>query len=428
MPGSEETNTANDAIRRGAFSHLSVVEIGDAPAGAYCGKLFADYGAEVTVVGAGPPGPGAAFYGSSKGEAVVSPELLDQADIIIQASSIDPIAKPIQPVRDDQIIVRISPFALDGPYAQWRSTDLVDAAVAGHLRLSGDPDREPLQGVPDLVHHAAGVTAFVASVGALITRVRTGCGQVVETSHQEVIVALHQFTLCRYTFNGAVLQRLGNRYAGPGSPIGAYECADGWIGLALPQDDQLERMLDVTGLITMLDRPEVESIWDLMTQPGLLDSELVPYLKSQRRDETVELFQALRLPCAPVAELNDVLEDPHLADRDFWAEHPDRALRLPGAPFRMSSHDWSVGPKQRDSALPVGQESVDDLVDGPLTGLRVIDMTRIWAGPLATRILADLGAEVLMTEVPWTRTSREVPQSYVDGTHFFPDDEAGEQP
>ncbi len=55
-------------------------------------------------------------------------------------------------------------------------------------------------------------------------------------------------------------------------------------------------------------------------------------------------------------------------------------------------------------------------------------MTRVWAGPLATRILADLGAEVLMTEVPWTRTGRAVPHSYVEATHFFPDDIGGDRP
>ena len=75
-----------------------------------------------------------------------------------------------------------------------------------------------------------------------------------------------------------------------------------------------------------------------------------------------------------------------------------------------------------------GDEPLERLKDGPLSGIRIVDMTRVWAGPLAARILADLGAEVLMTEVPWTRTPLEVPQNLVDSTRYFPDDDPGDQP
>lgn len=425
----------------GFFSQLRVVVATDSAAGAYCAKLFADFGAHV--VAESTHDPQNPFYYRSVWEpdspGTLKPPITTSrtnADVVIVAAGTQAPATPTTPAHPGQVVVEITPFGIEGPYARWRSTDLIDAAIAGHLNLTGHPEREPLRGVADLPHHAAGLVGFISGLAALVARVRTGAGQRVEVTHQEVLVALHQFTLLQYTHNGHLLARMGNRLAGSGNAIGGYECQDGWIGLALPQYEQMETMLEVTGLISLLERPDVESIWDIMIDPDILNSALLPYLKEQPRDEIVELFQALRLPCAPTLHPGELLSDPHLNERGFW-HLVEGDLHLPGAPIRLSDHAWSLALKpeppidwpmssDHDSASAVAPSS--PLVDGPLTGIRVLDLTTVWAGPLAARLLADLGADVTMVEVPWARTPAEVPQVYVDGTHFFPDNEAGENP
>ena len=411
---------------------VRVLEVAGSVAGSYAGRLLALLGA--TVTRAGPPSadPVRSAYLDEGKSNVPTDELEDlaaRADLVIESSAPDPLTARFEP-GPAQIAVRLSPFGSGGPYSAWRSTSCTDYAIAGHLRLNGEPDREPLQGPPDIPALAAGCFGAIGAFAALFERLYSGRGQVVEVTHHDTLAALHQFTLLRYTHTGTDLNRMGNRYAGPGNPIGAYPCQDGSISIAIALEDQMERMAALTGLDALLAEGPYESLFDIFLRAEVLLPPLLEWLGGWTMADLVPLLQDLRIPAGPLLLPSQLPGDPHLAARDFFSPltgpdgrpltGPDgRPLTAPGPPFRLSR--WRNGAGAPPKAAP-------DASAGPLSGIRVLDLTRVWAGPLAGRILADLGADVVWVESPWSRGARHLPDSYVGITGYYPGFDASSQP
>ena len=445
------------------FEALRVLEVAGSVAGAVTAKLLADFGAAVLKIE--PPGGdplrriGAAVNGSgslfaltntgkrslvldlagSPADAGRFASLAAGADVVIESSSMIPLT-PLSADLDLPRAARVylTPFGLDGPYAGFRASDFIDFAMSSHMFVNGDPDRPPLQGPPHESEYASGIHGFIGAMAALWARARTGRGQAVDISHFEVMASLDQYTVPMWTHSRFIQHRVGNSSPVPWHPIVQVRCKDGALSITAA-GARLPSMLKVMGLTHLLEDPLFSDEPALLSHRHEFDAAVAPWFLNRTRAEVIELLDQIHVPAAPVRAIGDILDYEHLRERGFW-QVPDEAtgLRYPRGPFVVSGHPARIRPApaigDADSAMlalfesepcgwpPVVSLGGATLEAGPLAGLRVLDLGSWWAGPLAARMLGDLGADIVRVEAPWARSRGPGPQPSPDPAAYQPGD------
>ena len=437
------------------FDSLRVLELAGSEAGALAAKWLGDLGAAVTkleapATGGQPPRSAAdrARVDTSKRLRALDPTTsaghdeflrwLDWADVTIESAAPDALVPRSEPAsRPGLIRVLISPLGVGGPLGHFRSNDFTDEAFAGHLTLNGEPGRPPIARSGRLASHQAGMHALIGALAAWRMRDATGVGRTVSISHLEGLVSLHQHTITMFAHDRHVLGRTGQRQPGYWHPAGLHRCRDGHVALHVSGQAVRDRLLVVASLEEALLDPRFADDLALARHKDEFDALLDPWLREQSVDDVVARLQAARVPAGRVLSAREVLADPQLEARGSLVEVD--GIRVLRAPFTVSDHPVSPTAARRlegdeapsrGDAAPARRKATrdEDSAEGPLHGVRVLDLGRVWAGPLAGRLLADLGADVVAVESPDARGGRAVPEELAAVTHLFPDGAVGNAP
>ena len=432
----------------GPLAGVRVLDLSREVAGAYATKLLADYGADVLKLEP-PEGDPLRRFGPFPADEP-HPErsglflhlntnkrsrILDVTDpanaatVCAFAAAADIVVEDFAPGdpaswgwgwetlaanRDDLVLLSITPFGQTGPYRRYRASEITLQGFGGPMHMTGNASLGPLKHAGHFAGYHAGITAAFA---ATLVRLRVEAGG--QGDWIDVSVAECQAS-SRDRRSTALLSA---SYAGVGGgraatalrvAAGVRPCADGYVNImgAGPRLPSLLRLIEREDL---LEHPDISAPMTLMP-PALAEEIEAAYrawLMERTKREIIPLAQEQHIPCGALQTTQDLLEDPHFLTRGVWEpiDHPEAGpLHYPGRPFVMSDsprqpaqrapllgeHDagqpFAPRPPASPPARPLPRARL------PLEGVRVAEVTVVWAGTHVSQLLADWGAEVVRVE------------------------------
>lgn len=400
----------------GPLAGVLVIDLGRIIAGPFCSFLLASLGA--TVVRVEPPGgdiswravphvgPGGRIstglrqsdevalshikrgrgkrsvvidYSTERGHRLLL-ELLDLADVVVEnfrPGALEPIGLdyPTLSTRNPRLIYcAISGYGLTGPRRDWPSMDIAIQAASGFMARTGFPDGPPTKTGITVGDQVPGIYGVLGILAALRRRDRTGRGELVDVSMNDVLVSL----LWDDPIDWYAMHDMGERWgnADPrGGPLNVYAAAVGWLALVIGSDDHWERLCTVMGREDLLDGIRTHA--DRRREMPRIDAEIGAWCSTGAAADLAERLRAVGIPAAAVASPLAARDDPQVAARRVLRPlfHPDTpdvpsGFLGPALPVHLGDYDPDLAPGEKLGAstsavladlLGLGDDEIESL-------------------------------------------------------------------
>jgi CoA:oxalate CoA-transferase len=234
-----------------------------------------------------------------------------------------------------------SGYGLSGPDRDNLAMDLTIQAVSGLISTTGFPDGPPVKAGPAVVDFLSGIHLYAATVTALFERERTGEGRLVEVAMEEAAYATLTSPLQAYFETGRVPPRTGNSSHGR-SPLGVYPTRDGYVALNVAVEEHWHNLLKAMGREELRDDPRFADNAARVAHMKEIDAEIAAWTSGLAKMEVFRAAKRYRIPLAPVREVDEVMNDPHMHERGMleWIEHDEIGrLVVPNSPLRFHGAD-----------------------------------------------------------------------------------------
>ena len=254
--------------------------------------------------------------------------------------------------------------------------DLTVQAMAGIMSVTGYPDRPPVKAGPALCDFFGGVHLYGAIMTALYEREKTGVGRLVEVSMQEAVYASLSSNLgLHYGSGNSVPSRTGNRHGGMAeAPYNVYPTTDGYIAIICVGESHWKSLLSAMQREDLLKDPRFADLKGRVEHMDEIDALVSEFTARYAKKALFELLMRHRVPCAPVRDLDEVVNDEHMHSRRAleWIEHPLYGrVCLPNSPLRFDG----VEPMAIQPSGELGRDNRE--VYGEWLGLSEAEMAQL---------------------------------------------------
>ena len=363
-----------------ALTGLRVLDLANNIAGSYCGKLLADFGAEVIKVE--PPKEGnplrkkAPFFKDEQDKeksgmffylntnkksltlditkqegAEVFKKLVKNSDVVIEdfepgkmkewGLSYDELKKE----NPKLIMTSITWFGQDGPYKDFKANNFTAYGIGGAMyvmRPTRWPDTRPAVLGGYQAEYTAGLIAYIVTMAAVVSPKEEGTW--IDLSVMEAVTSTLTGIMADYSYLG--LSRRTLPWAIHGFPTQEnYPCKDGYVNLT-PGIGGTQAIADLIGKPEERENPLLVKAGARVKEPEKFEALILPWLKEHTKWEITEKAQKLRLAFAPILSPGELPDDPQIKAREFFVkvEHPEmKEVTYPGAPAKLSESPWKEG-------------------------------------------------------------------------------------
>jgi formyl-CoA transferase len=277
------------------------------------------------------------------------------------------------------VIVRISGWGQTGPYRRRPGFGTLIEAMSGFASTNGFADREPV--LPQM-YLADGVAGLYGAATAMIAlrevEKNGGQGQVIDLPLLDPLFAILGPQAANYRLTGQVKPRTGSRSSNS-APRNVYKCKDGaYVALSASTEKMAQRLFHAIGRSDLVDDPRFRTNADRVNHAEELDALIGAFIARRSQAENVTFFEQAEVTIGPVYDISQIVEDPHVIEREVVADYPDSDMeslpmhhvvaRLLGTPASIRTPAPLLGEHNRELLKEIG---VDETAYGKLVALGV---------------------------------------------------------